>query len=77
MNKDVRLLKLETRLIGVDHLDNRWEEATGEAVDEVIFLSKHVAASARPALTIHPIGSTNSKIKIATFYDSVECMSDR
>ncbi|KAI3686563.1 hypothetical protein L1987_80242 [Smallanthus sonchifolius] len=39
-----------------DHLDKRWEAATGEVVDEVIFLSRHTAASNRPALTIHPIG---------------------
>lgn len=57
VNRDVRLLKLETRLVKEDHLDRRWEEATGEPVEEVIFLSKHVAASSRPALTIHPIGN--------------------
>ncbi|KAJ0094636.1 hypothetical protein Patl1_16636 [Pistacia atlantica] len=36
--------------------DNRWEEATGEVVNDVIFLSKHTAVSNRPALTVHPIG---------------------
>ncbi|XP_031371534.1 D-aminoacyl-tRNA deacylase-like isoform X1 [Punica granatum] len=56
-NRDVRLLKLETRLVKEDHLDKRWEEVAEEPVDEVIFLSKHVAASTRPALTIHPIGT--------------------
>ncbi|KAF3574917.1 hypothetical protein F2Q69_00059292 [Brassica cretica] len=33
-----------------------WEEATEEAVDEVIFLSHHTAVSNCPALTVHPIG---------------------
>ncbi|XP_030473515.2 D-aminoacyl-tRNA deacylase-like isoform X1 [Syzygium oleosum] len=57
VNEKVRLLKLENHLVREDHLDKRWEEATGESVDEVIFLSRHVAASNRPALTIHPIGT--------------------
>ncbi|XP_050224576.1 D-aminoacyl-tRNA deacylase-like isoform X2 [Mercurialis annua] len=57
VNKNVRLIKLETKLVKEDDLDKRWEEATGESVDEIIFLSKHVAASNRPALTIHPIGT--------------------
>ncbi|XP_021615905.1 D-aminoacyl-tRNA deacylase isoform X2 [Manihot esculenta] len=57
VNKEVRLIKLGNRLVKEDHLDKRWEEATGESVNEVIFLSKHVASSSRPALTIHPIGT--------------------
>lgn len=56
MNKDVRLLKHDKSIVREDHLDTRWEETTGEMVDEVIFLSKHTAASNRPALTVHPIG---------------------
>lgn len=39
-----------------DHLDQRWTASTGEAVDDVLFLSKHAAASGRPCLTVHPIG---------------------
>lgn len=56
VNKEVRLLKHDKSLVREDDLDKRWEEATGEEVDEVIFLSKHTAASNRPALTVHPIG---------------------
>ncbi|KAI5660071.1 hypothetical protein M9H77_28864 [Catharanthus roseus] len=56
VNKDVRLLKHDNSIVREDLLDKRWEEATGEVVDEVIFLSKHTAVSNRPALTIHPIG---------------------
>ncbi|GMQ10574.1 hypothetical protein CsSME_00053524 [Camellia sinensis var. sinensis] len=55
-NRAVRLLKHDKSIVREDHLDKRWEEATGEVVDEVIFLSKHTAASNRPALTVHPIG---------------------
>ncbi|TVU10934.1 hypothetical protein EJB05_44489 [Eragrostis curvula] len=56
INGDVRLLKHERSIIAEDHLDLRWQEATGEVVSEVIFLSKHTAVSNRPALTVHPIG---------------------
>lgn len=55
-NADVRLLKHERSIIAEDDLDQRWQEATGEPVSEVIFLSKHTAVSNRPALTVHPIG---------------------
>ncbi|XP_028123444.1 D-aminoacyl-tRNA deacylase-like isoform X6 [Camellia sinensis] len=55
-NRTVRLVKHDKSIVREDHLDKRWEEATGEVVDEVIFLSKHTAASNRPALTVHPIG---------------------
>nr|GME03730.1 D-aminoacyl-tRNA deacylase-like isoform X1 [Ipomoea batatas] len=56
VNKEVRLLKHDKSIVREDDLDKRWEEATGEEVDEVIFLSRHTAASNRPALTVHPIG---------------------
>ncbi|KAK6925155.1 D-aminoacyl-tRNA deacylase DtdA [Dillenia turbinata] len=55
-NKEVRLVRHNKSIVREDHLDKRWEEATGETVDEVIFLSKHASATCRPALTIHPIG---------------------
>ncbi|CAN1794967.1 D-aminoacyl-tRNA deacylase [Linum perenne] len=53
---NVRLLQHGKSIVEEDDLDLRWQAATGETVDEVIFFSKHVAASNRPALTIHPIG---------------------
>ncbi|CAL5362424.1 unnamed protein product [Camellia sinensis] len=55
-NRAVRLLKHDKSIVREDHLDKRCEEATGEVVDEVIFFSKHMAASNRPVLTVHPIG---------------------
>lgn len=54
----MRLLKHDNSIVEEDHLDKRWEAATGEVVDDVIFLSKHTAVSNRPALTVHPIGIT-------------------
>lgn len=57
----VRLLQLNGHLVTEDHLDKRWEAGTGEQVEEIIFLSRHVAASNRPALTLHPIGQSCSQ----------------
>ncbi|KAI7737621.1 hypothetical protein M8C21_017055, partial [Ambrosia artemisiifolia] len=56
VNGDVRLLEHDQGIVEEDCLDDRWEEATGEVVDEIIFLSKHTAVTNRPALTVHPIG---------------------
>ncbi|XP_059655644.1 D-aminoacyl-tRNA deacylase [Cornus florida] len=55
-NGEVRLLEHDKGIVEEDDLDMRWEETTGEVVDELIFLSKHTAVSNRPALTVHPIG---------------------
>lgn len=44
------------RIVTEEHLDDRWTIATGELVGEVLFMSRHVAASGKPALTVHPIG---------------------
>ncbi|XP_062111312.1 D-aminoacyl-tRNA deacylase isoform X2 [Humulus lupulus] len=55
-NQGVRMLLHGNSIIREDHLEKRWEDATGEVVDEVIFFSKHTAVSNRPALTVHPIG---------------------
>ncbi|XP_077222356.1 D-aminoacyl-tRNA deacylase isoform X2 [Tasmannia lanceolata] len=56
VNGEVRLLKHDNSIVKEDNLDKRWEDATGEVADEVIFLSRHTAVSNRPALTVHPIG---------------------
>nr|GEU89156.1 D-aminoacyl-tRNA deacylase [Tanacetum cinerariifolium] len=52
---EVRLLEHDTGIVEEDHLDKRWEDVSGEVVDEIVFLSKHTAVTNRPALTIHPI----------------------
>ncbi|KAJ8440899.1 hypothetical protein Cgig2_022755 [Carnegiea gigantea] len=57
----VRLLQHDKSIVVEDDLDTRWEEATNESVDNVIFLSKHTAVSNRPALTVHPIGVPHLK----------------
>ncbi|PKA58691.1 D-aminoacyl-tRNA deacylase [Apostasia shenzhenica] len=60
-NGETRLLKHERSIVAEDDLDRRWQEATGETVSEVIFLSRHTAVSNRPALTVHPIGVPHLK----------------
>ncbi|PKU66115.1 D-aminoacyl-tRNA deacylase [Dendrobium catenatum] len=61
-NGETRLLKHERSIVAEDDLDRRWQEATGESVSEVIFLSRHTAVSNRPALTVHPIGVPHLRI---------------
>eukprot|EP00256_Glycine_max_P061602 XP_014630837.1 uncharacterized protein LOC100808796 isoform X1 [Glycine max] len=56
VNEGVRVLVHGKSIVAEDELDKRWEEVTGEVIDEVIFFSKHTAASNKPALTVHPIG---------------------
>ena len=53
----VRLWWREGWVLLEDDLDLRWENETGEVVEEVIFPSRHVASSGAPCLTIHPIGT--------------------
>ncbi|MEE2759017.1 MAG: D-aminoacyl-tRNA deacylase [Candidatus Thermoplasmatota archaeon] len=55
-NNDVCLWWFENRVLMEDSLDTRFENGYGEPVDEVIFLSRHYAASGRPSLTLHVIG---------------------
>ncbi|XP_047972278.1 D-aminoacyl-tRNA deacylase isoform X2 [Salvia hispanica] len=59
--ESLRLLEQDKFIIEEDDLDLRWESATGETVSELLFLSRHAAASTRPALTIHPIGVPHLK----------------
>ncbi|KAF3594928.1 hypothetical protein DY000_02025192 [Brassica cretica] len=61
VNKQTRVIQHDGSIVKEDDLDSRWEEAAGEAVDEVIFLSRHTAVSNRPALTVHPIGVLHLK----------------
>ena len=53
---NVRMWILPGSVLREDFLARRWKNATGESVDEIIFPSRHSAASGRPSLTLHPIG---------------------
>ena len=52
---NVRMWFLPKRILWEDHLDQRWCNATGENVTEVIFPSRHAAVSGQPCLTLHPL----------------------
>ena len=53
---DVRMWMFESGILFEDDIDKRWFNQTGELVSEVIFPSRHAAASGKPSLTLHPIG---------------------
>ena len=55
-HEHVRMWFLPKQILWEDHLDKRWNQATGEIVREVIFPSRHAAKSGKPCLTLHPIG---------------------
>jgi D-aminoacyl-tRNA deacylase len=53
---DVHMWWFFDRVLHQDDLDRRFSEAMDVSVEEVIFLSRHFAASGRPSLTLHVIG---------------------
>lgn len=55
--KDVRMWWMPDGCLWEDNLDKRWELVTGETPNEVIFPSRHSAASGKPSLTLHHIGT--------------------
>ena len=55
-NMHARMWYVEDGALWEDDLDKRWQEHTGDFVDEVVFPSRHSAASGKPSLTLHPIG---------------------
>ena len=52
----VHLWSYPGKVLMEDDLDKRFSIATGKNVSEVIFLSRHYAASGQPSLTLHVIG---------------------
>jgi len=60
-NGKVRMWLFEDGILFEDDIDKRWNIATGEIVSEVIFPSRHAAASGKPSLTLHPIGVPHLK----------------
>ena len=55
--KDTRLITIEELHIHAEGIDKEWEEKTDMEIDNIVFLSRHKAASGRPSLTVHPIGN--------------------
>ena len=58
--KGTCLITIEELHIYAEEIDKKWEEKNDEKIDNIIFLSKHKAASGRPSLTVHPIGNWGS-----------------
>ncbi|MDR3282948.1 MAG: D-aminoacyl-tRNA deacylase [Candidatus Methanoplasma sp.] len=56
VNGDTTMVSTPNTHIYADDINMRAEKA-GFPVDEVVFMSKHAAASGEPALTVHPIGN--------------------
>ena len=56
---NVRMWMFDDGILFEDNIDKRWSNQTGEVVSEVIFPSRHSAASGKPSLTLHPIGVTH------------------
>ncbi len=56
---DLWMISIDALHIHAEGIDLEAEKALGRRVDEVVFLSKHRAASGRPSLTVHPIGNWN------------------
>ena len=58
--KGTHLITIEELHIYAEEIDKKWEEQNDKKIDNIIFLSKHKAASGRPSLTVHPIGNWGS-----------------
>ena len=55
--RHARMWWMNDGVLWENDLDKRWENATGEKPTEIIFPSRHSAASGNPSLTLHPIGT--------------------
>jgi len=55
--RDMLMVTTDTLHLRLDHADRLVAGSLGVEVSEVIFLSKHRAASGKPTLTMHPIGN--------------------
>ena len=52
-----RLITIKKLHIHAEGIERKWVEETGIDVNNIVFLSRHKAASGRPSLTVHPIGN--------------------
>ena len=58
--KDTRLITIEELHIHAEEIDKTWIKQTNLKINNIVFLSRHKAASGRPSLTVHPIGNWGS-----------------
>ena len=55
--KGTQLITIEKLHIYAEEIDKDWKKQNGKEIDNIVFLSRHKAASGRPSLTVHPIGN--------------------
>ena len=58
--KGTRLVTIEKLHIYAEEIDKDWEKKNNKEIHNIVFLSRHKAASGRPSLTVHPIGNWGS-----------------
>jgi len=56
-NGDMVMTSIEALHLDSDGVDTEFSSSTGIGIEEIIFLSKHRAASGIKTLTVHPIGN--------------------
>ena len=55
--KGTCLITIKELHIYAEKIDKVWETQFGRKIDNIVFLSRHKAASGRPSLPVHPIGN--------------------
>ena len=55
--KGTQLITIGKLHIYAEEIDRIWKEQNRKEIDNIVFLSRHKAASGRPSLTVHPIGN--------------------
>ena len=58
--KGTRLITIKKLHIYAEEIDKDWEKKNKNEIHNIVFLSRHKAASGRPSLTVHPIGNWGS-----------------
>ena len=58
--RGTRLITIDKLHIHAEDIDRQWFEKTSVKIENIVFLSRHKAASGRPSLTVHPIGNWGS-----------------
>lgn len=55
--KGTRLISISEIHIHAEQIDEIFEKKNNVKIDNILFLSRHKAASGKPSLTVHPIGN--------------------
>ncbi|SVA43805.1 uncharacterized protein METZ01_LOCUS96659 [marine metagenome] len=55
--KGTRLISINNIHINAEKIDESFEKENNVKINNIIFLSRHKAASGKPSLTVHPIGN--------------------